>query len=72
MIPTLSRFPLFLLDVLLCFQLLMDATLNSANDPYIEITEKFWPPYVDMLLQSDVAEAHPSDVSRIGLIAFHL
>lgn len=51
---------------------LINASLDSPNDPYLEIDDRFWPPYTELLLQCDLALRHPSDSKRIKLMPFHL
>lgn len=53
-------------------QELVNACLNSPNDPYIATDFRYWPPYIELLLQCDIILRHPSDSERIKLMPFHL
>jgi len=49
----------------------MNKSLKTPNDPYIDIDDKLWPPYIEMLLRSGIILRHPTIVHRIRLTAFH-
>lgn len=51
---------------------LMTACIDTPNEPYIVIDHRYWPPYVDLLLQVDIALRHPDDSRQIKLMPFHL
>ncbi|XP_045170888.2 centromere protein K-like [Mercenaria mercenaria] len=51
---------------------LMTACVDTPNDPYIVTDHQYWPPYVDLLLQVDIALRHPDDWKRVKLMPFHL
>ncbi|XP_060600737.1 centromere protein K-like [Ruditapes philippinarum] len=51
---------------------LIKACVDTPNSPYIVMDHKYWPPYVDLLLQVDIALSHPDDCMRIKLMPFHL
>ena len=51
---------------------LMKACVDTPNTPYIVMDHKYWPPYVDLLLQVDIALRHPDDWTRVKLMPFHL
>lgn len=53
-------------------QRLIEATLKTPNNPYIATDKGFWPPYVDLLINYDIAVAHPDDSTKIKLAPFHL
>ncbi|KFV63991.1 Centromere protein K, partial [Dryobates pubescens] len=55
----------------LIFQVLMNKLLNTPHEPYVMITDSFWPPYIELLLRYGIARRHPEDASRIRLEAFH-
>ncbi|XP_062891635.1 centromere protein K [Mobula hypostoma] len=49
---------------------LMTQTMRSPHDPYLELDETYWPPYVEALLRYGVALRHPQDPHRIRLEDF--
>ncbi|XP_067832319.1 centromere protein K isoform X2 [Heptranchias perlo] len=50
---------------------LMTKSMKSPQDPYVEVSESFWPPYVEALLRYGVVSRHPEDPHRIRLEDFH-
>lgn len=50
---------------------LMNKSLETPNEPYIDIDDTLWPPYVEMLLRSGIVLHHPRDVNRIRLTPYH-
>ncbi|XP_051865826.1 centromere protein K, partial [Pristis pectinata] len=50
---------------------LMTRAMGSPHDPYLELDESYWPPYVEALLRHGVALRHPQDSRRIRLEDFH-
>ncbi|KFQ29198.1 Centromere protein K, partial [Mesitornis unicolor] len=61
----------FLNLILLVFQILINKLISTPHEPYVEITDSFWPPYVELLLRYGIALRHPEDPNRIRLEAFH-
>lgn len=51
---------------------LMTSCIDNPNDPYITLDHRYWLPYIDLLLQCDIALRHPADSNRIKLMPFHL
>ncbi|KAK0150736.1 Centromere protein K [Merluccius polli] len=51
-------------------ELLMNKTLETPHDPYVMIDEKFWQPYVEMLLRYSIAVRHPDNNVKIRLETF--
>lgn len=51
-------------------ELLMNQTLHSPHDPYVAADERFWPPYVEMLLRYSIAVRHPENSGLIRLESF--
>ncbi|XP_059904276.1 centromere protein K [Gadus macrocephalus] len=51
-------------------ELLMNRTLQSPHDPYVAADERFWPPYVEMLLRYSIAVRHPENSGLIRLESF--
>ncbi len=46
--------------------------MRTPHDPYIRLTPAHRAPYVELLLQSDIAQLHPEDSNRVRLVPFHL
>ncbi|XP_010192705.1 PREDICTED: centromere protein K, partial [Mesitornis unicolor] len=53
-------------------EILINKLISTPHEPYVEITDSFWPPYVELLLRYGIALRHPEDPNRIRLEAFHL
>ncbi|RUS85278.1 hypothetical protein EGW08_006979 [Elysia chlorotica] len=51
---------------------LIEQTLNSPEQPYIELDHQAWPAQVEFLLKCQVAVQHPDDPRRLKLVPFHL
>ncbi|GFO41352.1 centromere protein k-like [Plakobranchus ocellatus] len=51
---------------------LIEQTLNSPEQPYIELDNRAWPAQVEFLLRCQVAVQHPEDPKKIKLMPFHL
>ncbi|XP_026159827.1 centromere protein K [Mastacembelus armatus] len=49
---------------------LMNKMLNTPHDPYVLINERFWPPYVEMLLRYGIAVRHQDNNFKIRLETF--
>ncbi|NXL84165.1 CENPK protein, partial [Alectura lathami] len=52
-------------------EILINQLMNIPHEPYVTVSDSFWPPYVELLLRSGIALRHPEDPSRIRLEAFH-
>ncbi|KFV93294.1 Centromere protein K, partial [Fulmarus glacialis] len=57
--------------ILLVFQILINKLMSTPHEPYVTITDSFWPPYIELLLRYGIALRHPEDPNRIRLEAFH-
>uniref|UniRef100_A0A8C3R187 Centromere protein K n=1 Tax=Cyanoderma ruficeps TaxID=181631 RepID=A0A8C3R187_9PASS len=66
-----SCFVNFLNLILLVFQILINKLMTTPHEPYITISESFWPPYIELLLRYGIAMRHPEDPNRMCLQAFH-
>ncbi|KAM9315265.1 centromere protein K [Pholidichthys leucotaenia] len=51
-------------------EILMNKALNTPHDPYVEMDERFWPPYVEMLLRYGIAVRHGENNYKIRLETF--
>ncbi|NXC38035.1 CENPK protein, partial [Penelope pileata] len=52
-------------------EILLNQLLCTPHDPYVKVSDSFWPPYLELLLRSGIALRHPEDPNRIRLEAFH-
>ncbi|NWV28616.1 CENPK protein, partial [Origma solitaria] len=52
-------------------ELLINNLIIKPHDPYVTISESFWPPYLELLLRYGIALRHPEDPNRMRLEAFH-
>ncbi|KFP81567.1 Centromere protein K, partial [Apaloderma vittatum] len=52
-------------------QILIKKTLKTPHEPYVTISDSFWPPYIELLLRYGIVLRHPEDPNRIRLEAFH-
>ncbi|XP_036166371.1 centromere protein K isoform X2 [Myotis myotis] len=52
-------------------RILLNRLFDVPHDPYVKISDSFWPPYIELLLRNGIALRHPEDPSRIRLEAFH-
>ena len=50
---------------------LMNRLFESPHDPYIKILPVHWPPYIELLLRSNIILRHPENCDLIKLVAFH-
>nr|XP_048707863.1 centromere protein K isoform X1 [Caretta caretta] len=50
---------------------LINRLMSTPHEPYLTISDSFWPPYVELLLRYGIALRHAEDPSRIRLEAFH-
>ncbi|KAG9488192.1 centromere protein K [Eleutherodactylus coqui] len=50
---------------------LINQLMNTPNDPYIIVTDDYWPPYIELLLRYGIVLRHPADSKRIRLEAYH-
>ncbi|KAL1783556.1 centromere protein K [Sigmodon hispidus] len=52
-------------------EMLINRMFDVPHDPYVKISDSFWPPYIELLLRYGIALRHPEDPTRIRLEAFH-
>ncbi|NXJ25285.1 CENPK protein, partial [Dicrurus megarhynchus] len=52
-------------------EILINKLITTPHEPYITISESFWPPYIELLLRSGMVLRHPEDPQRLRLEAFH-
>ncbi|NXO77501.1 CENPK protein, partial [Sitta europaea] len=52
-------------------EILINKILTTPHEPYITISESFWPPYIELLLRCGIALRHPKDPYKMRLQAFH-
>ncbi|XP_007951046.1 centromere protein K [Orycteropus afer afer] len=52
-------------------EILINRLFDVPHDPYVKISDSFWPPYIELLLRNGIALRHPEDPKRIRLEAFH-
>ncbi|KAJ8389832.1 hypothetical protein AAFF_G00113010 [Aldrovandia affinis] len=52
-------------------ELLMNKLVETPHEPYVQINDTFWPPYIEMLLRHGIASRHPEDCFKIRLEAFY-
>lgn len=52
-------------------QTLMNKLFESPHDCYIKILPTHWPPYIQLLLRSNIVQRHPDNCDLIRLVAFH-
>ncbi|KAI5946576.1 centromere protein K [Manis javanica] len=52
-------------------EILVNRLFDVPHDPYVKISDSFWPPYIELLLRNGIALRHPEDPTRIRLEAFH-
>ncbi|EGW03513.1 centromere protein K isoform X2 [Cricetulus griseus] len=52
-------------------EMLINRMFEVPHDPYVKISDSFWPPYIELLLRYGIALRHPEDPTRIRLEAFH-
>ena len=54
-------------------ELLMNKTIDSPNDPYVELDPSVhWAPYVELLQRSGITVRHPNNNNLIKVTPFHL
>ncbi|XP_075397201.1 centromere protein K [Tenrec ecaudatus] len=52
-------------------EILINRLFDVPHDPYVNVSDSFWPPYIELLLRNGIALRHPEDPQRIRLEAFH-
>lgn len=52
-------------------EMLINRMFDAPHDPYVKISDSFWPPYIELLLRNGIALRHPEDPIQIRLEAFH-
>lgn len=50
----------------------MNRSVEAPNDPYIVIDDRYWPPYLQLLVRVGIAQRHPEDDNRVKITPFHL
>ncbi|NXS56521.1 CENPK protein, partial [Brachypteracias leptosomus] len=53
-------------------EMLINKSVITPHEPYVTITDSFWPPYIELLLRNGIALRHPEDPNRMRLEAFHM
>ncbi|XP_074994425.1 centromere protein K isoform X2 [Calonectris borealis] len=53
-------------------EIFVNKLMSTPHEPYVTITDSFWPPYIELLLRYGIALRHPEDPNRIRLEAFHM
>ncbi|XP_009270820.1 PREDICTED: centromere protein K [Aptenodytes forsteri] len=53
-------------------EILINKSMTTPHEPYVTISDSFWPPYIELLLRYGIALRHPEDPNRIRLEAFHM
>ncbi|XP_064295188.1 centromere protein K isoform X2 [Phalacrocorax carbo] len=53
-------------------EILINKLMSTPHEPYVRISDSFWPPYIELLLRYGIALRHPEDPNRIRLEAFHI
>eukprot|EP01135_Chromosphaera_perkinsii_P009939 Nk52_evm32s1967 gene=Nk52_evmTU32s1967 len=51
---------------------IMNSGMVQPHDPYIPIRDDYYPPYVELLVRSGIAEYHPNNSNLIKLVGFHI
>ncbi|XP_062578610.1 centromere protein K-like [Saccostrea cucullata] len=51
---------------------LVNKCMEDPNDPYIDVDDSIWPPYVELLLRCQIVTRHPDNNAKIKLVPFHL
>ncbi|XP_005096706.1 centromere protein K [Aplysia californica] len=51
---------------------LIEQTLNSPAQPYIEMDDRFWSRHIELLLRCQIVLKDPNNPNRIKLVPFHL
>ncbi|GFR66481.1 centromere protein K-like [Elysia marginata] len=51
---------------------LIEQSLNSPEQPYVDLDHRFWPAQVEFLLQCQLIVQHPDNPRKIKLVPFHL
>ncbi|XP_021237266.1 centromere protein K isoform X2 [Numida meleagris] len=52
-------------------EILLNQLMRTPHEPYVTVSDSFWPPYLELLLRSGIVLRHPEDPNRIRLEAFH-
>ena len=52
-------------------QTLMNRLFESPHDCYMKLLPTYWPPYIQLLLRSNIIQRHPDNCELIKLVAFH-
>eukprot|EP00299_Pterocystis_sp_00344_P014338 c7096_g1_i2.p1 GENE.c7096_g1_i2~~c7096_g1_i2.p1 ORF type:complete len:253 (+),score=47.93 c7096_g1_i2:23-781(+) len=49
---------------------LMNLSVQQPQNPYLDISEQYWPPHVELLLSSHIVTRHPTNSNLIRLVDF--
>ena len=52
--------------------MLIQQTVKSPDQPYIDITPQFYPKHVEILLRCTIALKDPNNTNRMKLVPFHM
>lgn len=53
-------------------QELMNKCVEEPDNPYVTLDDRYWPPYVEVLLRCNLALRHPEAINKIKMVPFHL
>uniref|UniRef100_A0AAY4EYI0 Centromere protein K n=1 Tax=Denticeps clupeoides TaxID=299321 RepID=A0AAY4EYI0_9TELE len=51
-------------------ELLTNKTLETPHEPYVSIDDRFWPPYIELLLRNGIAVRHQENCNKVRLENF--
>ena len=51
---------------------LMNRCIDEPHDPYITVTDWYWPPYIELLTRCQIVLHHPDHDNKIKLVPYHL
>ncbi|KAK2168661.1 hypothetical protein LSH36_15g13045 [Paralvinella palmiformis] len=60
------------LPLIRILQDLLNQCIDSPHNAYIDIDNRFWPPYVELLVRTGIALRNPHNTQQIRLTPFHL
>ncbi len=50
----------------------MNLAITRSEDPYIQLGNNHWNPYIELLIRSGIAVKHSKDGKKMKLIEFHI
>ncbi|NWR76178.1 CENPK protein, partial [Centropus unirufus] len=53
-------------------EILIRKSVETPHEPYVMVSNSFWPPYIELLLRYGIVLRHPDDVNRLRLEPFHM